>query len=95
VNNNEVTPEIQAVLDAAKVWVNSTGSGPTNDLISAVVAYERSQMPQPIEVLMSRWLDTTARVNPDGWACAYALNENPVGAPELWRCTITPHERVK
>ena len=87
----ELPKELRDLIDAVRAW--RADDIYDSELVDAIDAYERSQMPQPIEVLMTRWPNYAAT---DGWGTALALNSTPDAhaSRELWRCTITPHERI-
>lgn len=91
---DQYPPEVQAVLDAADEWrrhMDGNRIGNTiSNLIEAVDAYRKSiAPPEPFEVWAGRYDGEFKWIEP---------NDDAIGgyrADQVWRCTVTPVERVK
>lgn len=97
---NPYPPEVQALVDAAATWRDSyaagldaiNGGGPAAELREAVDAYRKLiRPPEPFEAYVG--------VLDDGKRCGTAVyTERHILVkhwPQVWRCTVTPVERVK
>lgn len=86
-----ITPEIEAVLDAAESYANSrrhVGSGLVpagRDLIAAIDAYKESIAPPPP-------FRATIQVYGDGSLATQGCYDLPVGS--VWECEVTPLGRA-
>jgi hypothetical protein len=83
----ELPEHVQAVIDAARVVAAQDDA--TSVLLDALENYRNAERPQPFERYMGRYQNTfglVAALDPDHWD-----SEDP----EIWRCTVTPIERVQ
>jgi len=85
--SDELPPEVQAVLDAAVDYIYGSAAGSADRFQDAVAAYRKSITPEPFEA----WVVFHSGGN---GATYYSHDPYVTGVP-VWRCTVTPVERVR